>query len=90
MSWRREKIKEFESKHRLSVRDEAPLGKVLSSHLMDCHPQHIGQAVGLALAHVPREQRVVALQELQEGGGGGDVALNSGTFHLELHLQEIF
>ena len=90
MSWRREKIKEFESKHRLSVRDEAPLGKVLSSHLMDCHPQHIGQAVGLALAHVPREQRVVALQELQEGGGGGDVALNSGTFHLKLHLQEIF
>jgi len=55
--------------------------------LMDCHPQHIGQAVGLALAHVPREQRVVALQELQEGGGGGDVALDSGTFHLELHLN---
>ena len=57
---------------------------------MDCHAQHIGQAVGLALAHVPREQRVVALQELQEGGGGGDVALDSGTFHLELHLQGIF
>ena len=85
-----EKIEEFESKHHLSVRDVVLLDKVLSSHLMDCHPQHIGQAVGLALAHVPREQRVVALQELQEGGGGGDVALDSGTFHLELHLQGIF
>ena len=85
MSWQGEKIEEFESKHPISVRDE-----VLSSHLMDSHPQHIGQAVGLALAHVPREQRVVALQELQEGGGGGDVALDSGTFHLELHLQGIF
>ena len=88
MSWQGEKIEEFESKHCLSVRNEMLLDKVLPSHLMDCHPQHIGQAVGLALAHVPREQGVVTLEELFEGSRRRNVALDSGIFHLQLHLHK--
>ena len=58
------------------------------SELMDCHPQHVRQAVRLALAHVPREQGVVTLEELFEGSRRRNVALDSGTFHLQLHLYK--
>ena len=30
------------------------MDKVLSTHLMDCHPKHKGQAVDLAHAHIPK------------------------------------
>ena len=59
----------------------------LSETVMDCHPQHVRQAVRLALAHVPREQGVVTLEELFEGSRRRNVALDSGIFHLQLHLD---
>ena len=62
----------------------------VEGELVNRHPHHVRQAVGLALAHVPRDQGVVALEELFECCRRGNIALNSGTFHLQLHLNNAF